>query len=134
MKKYNQFMDEIVGNPGGWNPFAKFRKNFKTIERMYPGTHQFLSVANRWIFRADRFQNAELKKLLKRLKRRPDISDMKKADIKKIHNFIEKHNLQDIEKVRDVFSDYSDFTRGNHRSKGVKYDDAYYNDADDGSV
>ncbi len=118
MKTYKEIINEF--SPTDYVPdvllpssMKQFKKNFRTIERMYPGVHQFLSVANRWVFRGDRFQNTDLKTLLKRLKRRPDISDMKKADIKKIHDFIEKYNLRDIESIRNVFSDYSDFTKHN---------------------
>lgn len=93
------------------NTLRKFRKTTRALDRMYPGVTQFLTVANRWVLKAKRFENRDLKKLLSRMKRRPDISDMNKADVKKIYNFIEKYNLKDIESVRHVFANYSDFTK-----------------------
>ena len=95
--------------------FRSFRKNFKSIERMYPGLNQFLSVANRWVLKGKRFQNKDLKKVLIRMKRRPDISDMNRSDMKRIYKFITKYNLNDIDSVRNVFSDYSDFTKRDNK-------------------
>lgn len=116
MKTYKHFISEIgivdrIVDPFIPNTLRKFRKSFRSLERMYPGVSQFLSVANRWVLRSKRFENRDLKKLLYRLKRKPDISDMNKTDIKKVYNFIQKYNLQSIQSVRHVFDDYSDFTQ-----------------------
>ncbi len=104
MKTYKEVIVEF-------NPFSTFRKTYRGIERIYPGVNQFLSVANRWVIKYKRFKNQDLKKLLRRLKRKPDVSDMSKTDLRKVHDFIEKYKLYDIESVRNVFSDYSDFTQ-----------------------
>lgn len=100
MKTYKDIILEI----------NSFKKTFRGIERMYPGVSQFLSVANRWILKAKRFKNPDLRRLMARLKRRPDVSDMSKADLKKIYDFIKEYKLDTIEDVRHVFADFSDFT------------------------
>jgi hypothetical protein len=105
MKTYNKLITEIS------NPFAGFRKTFRNIERVFPGVSQFLSIANRYVLRGNRYQNTDLKRLLKRLKKRPDISDMSKRDLKYVYDFINKYNLTDIESMRSIFDSYSDFTR-----------------------
>ena len=101
MKTYKDIISEL----------STFKKTFRGIERMYPGVSQFLSVANRWILKAKRFKNMDLRRLLSRLKRRPDVSDMSKADLKKIHDFIKEYEINTIQDVRHVFADYSDFTK-----------------------
>lgn len=114
MKTYEEFINEAYAPvfKDVHIPFTKkYRKTFRGVERMYPGVNQFLSVANRWVLKAKRFQNRDLRKLLTRMKRRPDLSDMKRADIKKIYDFIDKYNIRTIGQVRDVFADYSDFTK-----------------------
>ena len=52
----------------------------------------------------------DLKKVLRRIRRKGDISEMSKRDLKLIHQFIEKYDLYDLEKIRVVFDNYSDFT------------------------
>ena len=104
MKTYKNLITEFG------NPFSSFRKTYKGIERMYPGVTQFLSVANRWVIKWKLFKNKDLKKVLRRLRRKTDISDMSRRDLKLIHKFIEKYELYDLESIRVVFDDYSDFT------------------------
>ena len=120
MKTYNELLTEIS------NPFTGFRKTFRNIERVFPGVNQFLSIANRYVLRGNRYQNTDLKRLLKRLKKRPDISDMNKRDLKYVYDFINKYNLQDIESIRSIFDNYSDFTKvlpvNNDGIKQIEYD------------
>ena len=119
MKVYKEFITEgrfkdaitdHIPDPFIPNTLRTFRKSFRSLERMYPGVSQFLSVANRWVLKSKRFENKDLKRLLTRLKRKPDISDMTKTDVKKVYDFVKKYELQNIESVRHVFTSYSDFT------------------------
>ena len=96
---------------GGRKSFDRFRKTSRNINRRFPGVTQFISVANRWVLKYKRFQNKDLKKVLRVMKRNSDISNMPTGHLKRIYRFIEKYNLYSLESMRHVFADYSDFTK-----------------------
>jgi len=100
MKTYNEFVNE----------FFSFKKTYKNIERSYPGAFQFVSVANKYAARYFRFENDDLKKILKLLMKRNDIGTMKKRDWKHIYEFIRKYKLFTLDDIRNVFIDTKDFT------------------------
>jgi len=122
MKTYNDLIIEF--SPTDYVPdvllpssMKKFKKNYKNIERMFPGVSQFLSVANRYVLRGNRYKNKDLKRLLKRIKKRPDISDMNKRDLKYVYEFINKYKLYNVESIRNIFNDYSDFSEKQQNNK-----------------
>lgn len=111
MKTYKKLISEVGLSDFIPDTLRKFRKTTRSLDRRYPGVNQFLSVANKWVFKAQKFENRDLKKLLKRMRRRPDISDMSKTDIMKIYKFVEKYELHSLSAVRHVFAKYRDFTK-----------------------
>ena len=95
MKSYKEYIVES----------ESFRKRFRVIDNKYPGVFQFMSVASRWILRAKRIKNKELRTLLTRLKRKTDIMAFSQKDFRRVYKFIKDKNLSDIESIRRMFAD-----------------------------
>lgn len=93
MKTYKNLILEIT----------VFRKRFFEIERRYPDVNQFMSVASRWVLRAKRIKDRDLKRLLIKLKRKTDIMDFSQKDLQRISKFVNDRNLHSIEAVRNLF-------------------------------
>ena len=117
MKNYKEHINEV----------SEFKKRFLEIERRFPDVQQFISIASRWILRAKRIKDRELRKLLLKLRRKTDIMDFSTKDFRRVQNYIDANNLHDIESVRGLFTgeeskedddnDSEDRGRGESRGK-----------------